>query len=81
MQGTSTGDSLSAAYNDNIASKTVEHAMLAPLQKPLAHPHGVFRDVLRLHWREKAPHIREWMRQRKVAAQLRADVRSFRVTL
>jgi hypothetical protein len=74
MQGTQPGVAASAAYNDKIASHTARHAMLVPLQKPLAQPHGVFRDVLRLHWREKALHIRQWMRQREVRRQTRDDV-------
>jgi predicted transposase YbfD/YdcC len=49
--------------------------MLTPMQSPLASPHGVFRDVLSLHWREKAARIRRWMEERNISKSLRSDVR------
>jgi hypothetical protein len=31
--------------------------MLEPLLKPLAHPHGVFKEILKVHWIRKRPVI------------------------
>lgn len=56
--GTAHGDSMSDRYNATIRAATAQHAVLAPLQNPSGHPHGVFKDVLNLHWRAKAPAIK-----------------------
>lgn len=56
--GTAAGDSSSDQYNATVVAATGRHAVLAPLQNPDGHPHGVFKDVLSLHWRAKAPAIK-----------------------
>lgn len=51
--GTAEGNRLTARYNDSVLRNNIKYGMRAPLSRPLMHPHGVFRDVLRLHWTRK----------------------------
>lgn len=51
--GTAQGNAHAARYNAGVLRNTLKHGMRDPLARPLAHPHGVFRDVLRLHWTHK----------------------------
>jgi hypothetical protein len=53
LQGTARGDQENARYNADVRKNTVRHAILAPLTHPARAPHGVFKDVLALHWRSK----------------------------
>lgn len=75
LQGTAVGAAAVASYNADVAQNCARLAMLAPLRAPLAEPHGVFRDVLRLHWAEKGPQIRAWMQRESVPQELRTEVR------
>lgn len=63
--GSAVVDQQSASYNASIVAGTVQHAILAPLQRPDGHPHGAFKDVLGLHWRAKASAIKAHLAERK----------------
>lgn len=55
ISGTDEGNRRTRKYNDAVLRNTIKWAMHAPLQSPLSHPHGVFQDVLRVHWTRKRP--------------------------
>jgi hypothetical protein len=63
--GTAAGDRNSEAYNSNIRAHTAQHAILDCLNNPDGHPHGVFKDVLALHWRAKGLLLKAYLRQQK----------------
>jgi ubiquitin-conjugating enzyme E2 O len=63
--GTANGDRQSEAYNSKLREHTAQHAILDCLNKPDAHPHGVFKDVLALHWRAKASLMKAYLRKHK----------------
>lgn len=52
--GTAQGTAQAARYNAGVLRNTLKYGMRDPLARPLAHPHGAFRDVLRLHWTRKS---------------------------
>eukprot|EP00892_Ulva_mutabilis_P012832 jgi/Ulvmu1/9921/UM058_0003.1 len=51
--GTAVGDTATRKYNDSVLRNNIKWGMRAALNAPLEHPHGVFRDVLFLHWTKK----------------------------
>lgn len=57
LAGSALGDAASDRYNASIVAMAAQHAILAPLQRPNSHPHGVFKDVLAVHWRAKQAEI------------------------
>lgn len=63
--GTASGDQQSQAYNTKIRAHSAQHAILDCLNNPDAHPHGVFKDVLALHWRAKGQLLKAYTREHK----------------
>ena len=49
-EGTASGTQRSRAYNANVMYNTLLHAIIPPLANIHAKPHGVFADVLAMHW-------------------------------
>lgn len=66
MAGSSQGESNSNQYNTTIRHNTAKHAIYACLTNPDGHPHGVFKDVLDLHWRAKGTLLKEYLKEHKV---------------
>lgn len=64
--GTVSGDKQSEAYNSSLRAHTAQHAILDCLNNPDGHPHGVFKDVLALHWRAKGPLLKEYLKQQRI---------------
>ena len=64
--GTAQGDRHSQQYNANLRGHTAQHAILDCLNNPDGHAHGVFKDVLALHWRAKGPLLKEYLKEHKV---------------
>lgn len=73
-EGTAHGRTASSSYNAQVRAATVQYAMLAPLQRPDAGPHGVFADVLAAHWAAKGSAIKAQLRAWGVAKTLQRDV-------
>ena len=74
-RGTAKGDASVLQYNKRVAHDTAVHAIEAPLKAPLKSPHGVFADVLDLHWRNKRAAIARCMERWDVPAAVRQRVR------
>lgn len=66
LAGTANGDRQSEVYNSNLRAHTAQHAILDCLNNPDAHPHAVFKDVLALHWRAKAPLLKEYVKEHRI---------------
>ena len=72
--GSAHGDRANAAYNANLHQATAQHAMLTPLTKPNAGPHGVFAELLAQHFKAKGGEIKAQLRRWKLSKQMQAAV-------
>jgi hypothetical protein len=80
-RGSAKGDDASAEYNRTVRSNCAKHAIVAPLLEPSKSPHGVFRDVLDLHWKNKQAVILAQLEQHAVPESLLQQVLAFFVAL
>ena len=70
QRGTANGTQQMTAYNTRVIQDTAKWAIAAVLEAPMKHPHGVFADVLCLHWANKRSVIERMLSDSGVPADI-----------